>query len=124
MIFNSGIYDRSKAAPRDGIAIDKSALAKLHAPILYISGGPTDLAHASAVDDIARIDLVPVFSGWLPIGHGGTLGVANGGEYGQVATAWLDWQLKRDRAAARWFTGADYRLCADTRWTVQRKRLD
>lgn len=124
VIFNSGIYKRDSAVPRDGIALDKDALARLHTPVAYINGGPTDIAYAAAVDDFARIERVPAFYGELPIGHGGTFSVANGGEYAQLAVAWLDWQLRGDRKAATWFTGADCKLCTDQRWTVRRKRLD
>jgi dienelactone hydrolase len=124
VIFNSGIYKRDTSIQRDGIALDKSALRKLHTPVAYINGGLTDIAYGASVDDFAQIDRLPAFYASLPVGHGGTFGTTNGGEYAQLAVAWLDWQLRGDRKASRWFIGADCRLCTDTRWTVDRKGLD
>jgi dienelactone hydrolase len=124
VIFNSGIYKRDTTVARDGVALDKTALAKLHTPIAYINGGPTDIAYSASTDDFARLKRVPAFYAALPVGHGGTFAVANGGEYARLAVAWLNWQLRGDRNAAKWFTGANCKLCTDTRWPVERKRLD
>ena len=50
----------------------KESLARLHAPIAYFIGGPTDMAYPNAEDDFARITTVPVFKANLNVGHGGT----------------------------------------------------
>ena len=89
-MLNSGIYVQ-RAGARSGVQIDKSQLAKLHGPMLYLTGGPTDIAHPNASDDVARIDHVPVFFGSLPVGHGGTFWTErDGGDWARVATRWLD----------------------------------
>ena len=118
MIFNSGIYIRPGG--RSGVAIDKDALAALHGPIAYITGGADDIAHANAADDVQRIEHVPVFFGWKPVGHGGTFAEPNGGAWAEVAVRWLDWQLKGDTANAQWFTGEACGLCTADEWTVER----
>lgn len=41
-------------------AVTKDQLAKLHAPIAYIIGGKSDIAHDNAADDFAKIESVPV----------------------------------------------------------------
>ncbi|MDB5719412.1 MAG: hypothetical protein JWP15_30 [Alphaproteobacteria bacterium] len=124
MIWNSGIYNRGAASGRSGILLTKDALARIHGPIAYINGGPADIAYANALDDFQRIDRVPALFAWLPVGHGGTFFTApNGGAYADIAIAWLDWQLKRDRKAGAMFLGKNCGLCRDSRWTVQRKRL-
>jgi len=120
--FASGVYNRSGTG-RSGVAIRKGDLRRLHTPVAYILGGPTDIAYPNGMDDVARIDHVPVFAGNLPVGHGGTFRVANGGDWARVAIAWLDWQLKRNRAARAWFAGTDCRLCTTFGWTVQRKQF-
>jgi dienelactone hydrolase len=122
MIFNSGVYIRPRSG-LSGVAIAKDDLLKLHTPVAYILGGPTDIAYPNGSDDVARIGHIPVFYGNLPVGHGGTFGLANGGEYARVATAWLDWQLKGRLNAARWFVGANCKLCAMRAWTVVRKQF-
>lgn len=118
MIFNSGVYNTPGG--RSGVKVDKQALDLLHGPISYFTGGPDDIAHANASDDAARIATVPVFFGWLPVGHGGTFSATNGGDWAAVAVSWLDWQLKSVAVAARRFAGDDCGLCTDQRWTVVR----
>jgi len=122
IIFNSGIYNRGFG--RSGIQIGKDALAKLHAPVAYIDGGPDDIAHLNGADDVSRIDHVPVFFGSLPVGHSGTFwSDPNGGEYAQVAVRWLNWQLKSDAGDASTFVGKTCGLCSDDRWTVTRRNF-
>lgn len=122
LVLNSGIYIKPGSG-RSGVPIDKSQLGRLHAPALYLTGGPKDVAHPNAIDDVERIGHVPVFFGWLPVGHGGTFSEPDGGEWARVSARWLDWQLKVDADAARDFAGPDCRLCRDDRWTVVRKQL-
>lgn len=120
--FASGVYNRAGTG-RSGVAIGKDDLRRLHTPIAYILGGPTDIAYPNGMDDFRRIDHVPVLAANLPVGHGGTFRVANGGDWARVAVAWLDWQLKRSPAARAWFAGRDCRLCTTFGWTVQRKQF-
>ncbi len=122
LVLNSGIYN-VPGSGRSRVAVDKSQLARLHAPVFYLIGGPSDVAHPNAVDDVERIDRVPVFYGELPVGHGGTFSEPDGGEWARVSTRWLDWQLKADADASWDFAGPDCRLCADERWTVVQKQL-
>ncbi|MEP7311113.1 MAG: CocE/NonD family hydrolase [Pseudomonadota bacterium] len=122
LILNSGVYNTPGG--RSGIQVDKTVLKTLHAPMLYLTGGPTDIAHGNASDDVARIDSVPVFMGSLPVGHGGTFwSEPDGGDWARVATRWLDWTLKGSADAGWDFAGPQCRLCTDARWTVQQKRL-
>ncbi|HSW39192.1 MAG TPA: hypothetical protein VLL97_06840 [Acidobacteriota bacterium] len=118
MIFNSGVYNRPGGISK--VQVSKDDLADLNGPIAYFTGGPTDVAHPNAVDDAKRIAHVPVFFGWLAVGHGGTFSAPDGGDWAVSAVRWLNWQLKGDRAAGAWFLGADCGLCRDERWTVER----
>lgn len=122
LVLNSGIYI-VPGSGRSCVAIDKSQLPRLHAPVLYLSGGPSDIAHENALDDVARIDHVPVFFGALPVGHGGTFAEPDGGEWARVSARWLDWELGQDADASRDFAGEACRLCNDSRWTVEQKLL-
>jgi hypothetical protein len=122
LVLNSGIYI-TPGGGRSRVEIDKTQLSRLHAPLLYLSGGPADIAHENALDDVARIDHVPVFFGALPVGHGGTFAQPDGGEWARISARWLDWQLKDDADASRDFAGADCRLCADERWSIEQKQL-
>jgi dienelactone hydrolase len=125
VILDSGILSGPPPFPMPGVTTsDKSELTKLHAPLIYIIGGPTDIAYANAMDDVAHIEHVAVFVGSLNVGHRGTFAQANGGAFAAVATAWLQWQLKHDSTAAKMFLGAQCGLCVDPVWTIQKKRID
>jgi hypothetical protein len=120
IIHSSGIF--ADANPIPGITITKAALQKLHTPIIYILGGPSDIAYANGMDDFKRISS-PVFVANLDVGHGGTFMEPNGGREASVAVSWLDWQLKGDARAAKLFVGADCGLCKDRDWKVDSKNL-
>lgn len=113
--YNSGIFGSGSRLP--GIDIDKSALDRLHAPLIYILGGPTDIAYGNGMDEYARISRVTVaIANDRDAGHGGSFFDPNGGEGAQVAVARLDWQLKGSRRSARMFTGKHCVLCAKPGW--------
>jgi hypothetical protein len=123
MVHNSGIFaDGSNPIP--GITVSKSQLKGLHTPVLYVLGGTGDIAYQNGVDDVARIEHVPVFLADLAVGHGGTFDEANGGAVGRISAEWLEWQLRGNAKAAESFTGSKCGLCVDDSWKVQRKRID
>lgn len=103
---------------------DNHLLTRLHAPIAYFTGGPTDIAYANAVDDWGRLPAgLPAFMGHLDVGHYGTFGQPNGGEYGRVGVQWLKWQLKGDQNARQQFVGPHCGLCTHPEWDVAQKNL-
>ena len=118
MIFDSGVYNQPGG--RSKIKVSKDKLGNVHGPIAYFTGGPSDIAHPNASDDVERIKHVPVFFGWLPVGHGGTFSAPDGGDWAEVAVKWLDWQLKKNSKAGSLFLGRDCGLCRDERWTVEK----
>jgi hypothetical protein len=100
----------------------KDSLKKFHAPVAYFLGGPGDVAYPNGKDDFSRVT-VPAFFGSINSGHGGTFSDPGGGWYGEVGVKWLDWRLKGDREAGKWFAGPDCVLCKDPVWEVARKNL-
>ena len=120
IVDNSGIFpDESAKIP--GMDLPKSALAKLHTPVLYLMGGPTDIAWANGRDDFARINHVPAMMVALPVGHGGTYFDPHGGAAAAISVDWLEWQLRHDTTAARSFLGENCRLCGVPGWSIERK---
>ena len=117
MIFDSGVYNVPGGMSR--VKVSKFDLYSVHGPIAYITGGPTDQAHPNALDDASRIKHVPVFLGWLPVGHGGTFSQSDGGDWAKIAVNWLNWQLKGDADAGKWFEGDDCGYCEDAQWNVE-----
>ena len=122
IIHDSGIF-KPGANPIPGVGISKEALKSLHTAVIYILGGPTDIAYANGMDDFNLINNVPVMVANEDVGHGGTFMQPNGGAAASVAVSWLDWQLKGDRQAAKRFIGADCGLCKDPAWKVERKNM-
>jgi predicted alpha/beta-hydrolase family hydrolase len=123
IVCNSGILPDA-ASGRPGMPkLAKDHLAKLHSPTLYILGGESDIAYKNGMDDVRRIEHVPIFAANLEVGHGGTYGKPHGGEFAKVAAAWLRWQLKGDENAAVLFTGEPCGLAKQDGWRVEKKNI-
>ncbi|HYE31514.1 MAG TPA: alpha/beta hydrolase [Methylomirabilota bacterium] len=123
LIFNSGILP-DPGAGRGGMPkLTKDHLAKLRTPTLYVLGGEKDIAYKNGMDDVRRLDHVPIFAANLDVGHGGTYGKPHGGEFAIVATAWLQWQLRDDKEAAKMFTGEPAGLAHREGWKVEKKKI-
>ena len=124
VIHNSGVLNSGPGAIAiPGMNVGKDVLQTLHTPVIYIQGGPTDIAYENGMDDFERITHVPAAIANLPVGHGGTFNEPNGGAAASVAVSWLDWQLRGDAQGAKRFVGEDCGLCRDTQWSLQRKQL-
>jgi len=131
-------------APRMSMPdVQKSDLKNLHAPVIYLVGGKTDIATANAEDDFTHIEKIPVFlasydfsdspkttetsSAGMNIGIGhypATYLEPHGGDFGVAAVAWLKWQLKGDPHAANMFRGNPCGLEKNSKWTVSKKNID
>ena len=121
VILNAGVFMDMK--PASAWTMTKDDLAKLHAPALYLDGGPDDMAYETAEDDFSRISSIPLFKGEMDVGHMATYEEPNAGRFGQVVSAWLSWQLKGDAKAKQMFAGPNCGLCADPEWKVTRKNI-
>ncbi len=123
VLHNTGILNEGPNTTIPGMDLRKKALADVHSPVIYILGGPPDIAYANGMDDFKRIEGVPVAVANLPVGHGGTFREPNGGQAASIAVSWLEWQLRGDAAAARRFVGADCGLCRDADWSFERRNF-
>jgi dienelactone hydrolase len=121
VIMNSGFFPAD--SPIGGVVSDKKLLGTLRGSVLYILGGPTDIAAANGTDDYRRIAGIPAALVNIPVGHGGTYMQPHGGLAAQVVTAWLDWRLKGSAAARARFSGRDCGFCRDRRLTLERKNF-
>jgi hypothetical protein len=116
VMFNSGMGELKMAGA------DKESLKRLHAPIVYITGGPSDVAFANAQLDYDRINQVPVALAVLGnAGHMGTFGEAYGGSFSKMALEWLDWQFKAKPSGAAVFLKND--LTRYPGWSVKAKNF-
>ena len=121
MICNSGLFNQQNANQAVGgmPMPPKDKLKEIHTPIMYLLGGPTDIAYGNGMDDFKRIEHVPALAVNYPVGHGGTYRQPNGGEFTIPALAWLKWQLKGDKEAAKMFTGKNPQLLKRDKWTLE-----
>ena len=131
VVWNSGLFNalpqppRGAAAPRMGFpAVTKAVLKRLHGPIAYFVGGPSDGMSQNAADDFARIQNVPALLASRDVGHyPATYLEPHGGAFAVAGVAWLKWQLKGDEQARQMFVGEPCGLSADPKWKVERKNI-
>jgi len=123
MICNSGLFTNPSIAMPGMPNMGKDQLARLHTPVLYILGGEKDIAYKNGMDDVKRINHVPIFAANFNVGHGGTYSRPHGGEFAKVATAWLQWQLRHDKDAATMFVGDPCGLAKTDGWKVEKKNI-
>jgi hypothetical protein len=121
MICNSGLFNQQNAGQAVGgmPMPQKEKLNELHTPIMYMLGGPEDIAYGNGMDDFKRISHVPAVAINYPVGHGGTYRQPYGGEFTIPALAWLKWQLKGDKTAAKMFVGKKPELLKRDKWTLE-----
>lgn len=113
-IWNSGL-----------LQADQAIYDSIKGSVLIVTGGEDDVAFPNGKRDFETMTSdVPIFYAVLPeVGHFGTYTRDNGGDFGKVAVAWLQWQLKDDTQAKRLFSGKDCELCQDQRWQVKSRAL-
>jgi hypothetical protein len=125
IVANSGLMTEPSTMSGSGKPVPKESLNLMHAPALYISGDESDIAFANGNDDFEKINHIPVFRAYQKgIDHGGTYHDPDGGTFAKVTLAWLDWQLKGRKEAAKMFQGDKCGLCVDTKWVTRKKKID
>ncbi len=85
------------------------SLKNFHHPVLYLIGGPKDIAYKNAALDFDSINHVPIVSANFPVGHGGTYTQPEGGLFGEITLMWLDWQLKGKETSSKFFLNSKWR---------------
>lgn len=114
LILNAGMGSMSMAGA------SAESLRNLHGPVIYLTGGPGDVAYRNAQEDYAAIAHVPVvLADNEQSGHGGTYDRPYGGSYASLVLSWLDWQLKGKHANAGIFLSSAFDRFPD--WTFKNK---
>ena len=125
IVANSGLFAEPTKMTGSGKPVPKESLKLMHAPVLYMSGDDSDIAFANANDDFEKINHIPAFRAYHKgVGHGGTYHDTNGGDFGKVTLAWLNWQLKGNKEAAKMFQGDKCSLCVDPQWVTRKKKIN
>ena len=115
LIFNSGMGEMSMSGA------SKESLANLHQPMLYLNGGPADVAYENANGDWKRIQGVPVVKISTLDGHHGTYYEKHAGAYAVAARQWLNWQLKGKIGDSALFMNDEYGKMMHPDWMFDRK---
>jgi dienelactone hydrolase len=123
VVWNSGLFPLvGRSWEMAAAHADKASLGTLHGTVLYVTGDPNDVAFPQADDDFSHINHLPVWRAWREkTPHSGTYGEPNGGAFGTVAVAWLNWRLKGDKVGAQMFESQQCGLCKQPEWHVMRK---
>jgi len=123
-VFNSGVQPANPNAQNPAAATVET-LARLHGPVLLINGHERDFMMATSLANFEAINHLPVFYGARRnAGHTATVDHPGGGEFANVASNWLRWQFKNDKAAAKIFVGKDCELCTNPNWETRSKRIN
>ncbi|CEN60712.1 hypothetical protein ASPCAL03146 [Aspergillus calidoustus] len=96
-IFNSGQLSANAS---------KSVAGDITKPAFYILGGPTDVAYPNGNLDYANLpSKTPAWKGSHNLGHSAAFDVPNAGIPGIAGRKILQWVLRGDRSAKKWFVG-------------------
>ncbi len=120
VVLNSGTFPADRKPLLGTGDANKASLRRIHVPTAWISGDESDQAFPNSNDDYAAFSNAPALRAWHKgTGHSSHYREVHGGLFGPVVVQWLDWQLKRRKAAASTFTGPDCSLCKADGWVVQ-----
>ena len=108
-------------------------LPKIHTPVIYLNGGPTDVAYAQATKDIEYLVGLaekdefdyPIYWANRGIGHMADILQDDGGTFGQYLANWLRYQFFNDPECVAMFEGDDCAYCQDNDhksklWTLEK----
>lgn len=106
---------------------DASFYDLIDTPVLFVEGGPDEVAYEGALQGYDAISQLGVPVLWFSknIGHGGDLFTPDGGDFTRINLAWLNWWLKDDESATGkgLLVGSDCPYCGDPEWEVMSANL-
>jgi hypothetical protein len=94
--------------------------AMVRTPVLFVEGGPDDIAYDGGAEGYAAIAKLKVPVLWFSkdLGHGGDLFQARGGDFTKINLAWLNWWLKDDQTVTGkgLLVGTACPYCSNAAW--------
>lgn len=124
---NSGCLPDSSTGGASGpLAVCRGELNSLAGPILFIAGGPSDVAYNNSAQNYDLVSFVPtVFASHATAGHGGFFGGNTSRtiqlQAVQAMVEWLDATLNGNEAAFSYLVQPDAELGLLSGWTVVSK---
>lgn len=91
-----------------GLLSNYDQAGQIRKPIMFLLGGPNDIAYANGERDYSRLPSgTPAWKGNLNrVGHGGTYYETDGGLWAKTLVNWMNWTFKGQASAKSWLTGA------------------
>jgi hypothetical protein len=126
---NSGCFPDSSTGGQSGpLAVCRGELNFLNGPILFLAGGPTDVAYTNSAENYDLVSFVPtVFASHATAGHGGFFGGTTSRtiqlQAVQAVVEWLDATLNGNVAAFSYLVQPDAELGLLSGWTVSSKNF-
>ncbi len=123
VILNSGFQPDGMCGLSGPLACSRALIPGLNGPVIFISGGPTDVAHQNSIANYNLATVPAVLAFHATAGHTGFYGSASRTVQLQAIRAvveWLDGTLNGDAEALQYLTGPGG-LAQTTGWTVQSK---
>lgn len=123
VILNSGFQPDGMCGASGPLACSRALIPNLYGPVIFISGGPSDVAHQNSIANYNLATVPAVLAFHATAGHGGFYGTASRTVQLQAVRAvveWLDGTLNGNAEALQFLTGPGG-LGQLTGWTVQSK---
>jgi hypothetical protein len=120
---NSGVFPDGNSMGMGGADFKKEDLSTLRVPLVYLIGNESDVAYPNATDDFSRITGPVALCSLSTVGHEGTVSQEHGGAQALLATKWLDWQLKGDKKARKYFLDRKTISSELKDWSISSKNL-
>ena len=124
VILNSGFQPDGRCGMSGPLACSRSLIPYLYGPVIFIPGGPTDVAYNNSVANYELVTTVPaVLASQATAGHSGFYGSAPRSvqlQAVQTAVEWLDGILNGNMESLDFVIGTDGLAQIDG-WTVQSK---
>ena len=124
VILNSGFQPDGRCGMSGPLACSRALIPYLYGPVIFINGGPTDVAYQNSIDNYTLDTTVPaVLASQATAGHVGFYGSASRDVQLQAVQAvvdWLDGILNGNMESLEFLIGSDG-LAQISGWTVQSK---
>jgi dienelactone hydrolase len=123
IFWNTGMMTRGE--PSEDASAEYGRNIKI--PVAFFVGG-TDMARPAGLagfEAVQKYGSYPAFYAVREIpgdAHGGTFREKNGGAYGVAGLAWIEWQMKGNKKAGKYFQGDPCPLAMDTDWIEVKKK--
>lgn len=105
------------------LAMAEDRMKGVRQPSIFFFGGESDIVWKYGQASFDQVPGRPAVMVSREYGHGLTLSQSHGGEIARLGVAWLEWQLRGNRAAAAPFLGPDCELCKNSAWTIRKKGI-